>query len=290
MPDLKFYTLDVFTDVRFGGNQLAVLFGAEDLKDAQLQQIAREFQLAETVFLVPAEKEGDWRARIFTPGREMTFAGHPTIGTALLLAFLGETAGKDQVLLEEIAGLVPVKYRWENGQAVYAELTSPNPPEFREPEATPEQVAQVLGLQQKDIVTLEGVSCGTPYLLVEVNSRAALQNIQFNLPAWEKHLESKWAANLYVFFVAPDEIYARMFAPEPGLLEDSATGSAAVTLAAHLGKRTTEDLESSWVVHQGIEMGRPSRLDITALKLGGKVTETRVGGSAVQVMEGIFRI
>ncbi|GEM46513.1 PhzF family phenazine biosynthesis protein [Deinococcus cellulosilyticus] len=290
MPELKFYTLDVFTDVRFGGNQLAVVLGAEGLETARLQQIAREFQLAETVFLLPAEGEGDYRARIFTTGREMTFAGHPTIGTALLLAFLGETAGKEEVVLEEIAGLVPVKYRWENGQAVYAELTSPTPPEFRKAEVTPKQVAEVLGLKVQDIHTLEGVSCGTPYLIVEVTSHAALQHLQFNLPAWEKHLENKWAANLYVFFVAPHEIYARMFAPEPGLLEDSATGSAGVALAAHLGNRIPEDLTFTWVVHQGLEMGRPSRLEITAVKDDFEVVATRVGGAAVQVMEGILRI
>lgn len=290
MPELKFYTLDVFTDVRFGGNQLAVVLGAEGLSDVQLQQIAREFQLAETVFLLPAERGGDYRARIFTTGREMTFAGHPTIGTALLLAFLGETAGLDQVVLEEIAGLVPVKYRWENGQAIYAELTSPTPPEFRAAEATPQQVAEVLGLKVQDIRTLEGVSCGTPYLVVELSSHAALQHLQFNLSAWEKHLEGKWAANLYVFFAGPEDIHARMFAPEPGLLEDSATGSAGVALAAHLGKRAVEDLEYTWVVHQGIEMGRPSRLDITAVKFEMEVTETRVGGSAVQMMEGTLRI
>ncbi|WP_034343631.1 PhzF family phenazine biosynthesis protein [Deinococcus misasensis] len=290
MPELKFYTLDVFTDQPFGGNPLAVVFGGEELSSQQMQTIAREFNLSETVFVLPPEGKGDHRVRIFTPGSEMPFAGHPTIGTAILLALLGKTAGLDRVVLEENAGLVPVVYRWENGLPTHAELTSPTPPEFRKAEVSAAQVAEVLGVLEKHILDLEAVSCGAPYLLVRVKHHEDLQNIRFNVPLWEKHLQGCWAKNLYVFFGAQDCLYTRMFAPELGVLEDPATGSAAVTLAAHLGNRIVEDLDYTWVVHQGIEMGRPSRLEITAVKFEMEVTETRVGGSAVQMMEGTLRI
>lgn len=291
MRELKFYTLDVFTDVAFGGNPLAVVLGGESLETAEMQRIAREFQLSETAFVLPPQAGGDFRVRIFTPGIEMPFAGHPTIGTALLLTLLGLVPeGKEQIVLEENAGPVAVTFRWKEGKAVHAELTSPLPPERRKPEVTVKQVAEVLSLSEKDIgSSIEAVSCGVPYLIVPVKSRAALKNLRFNVPFWEKHFEKTWASAVYIFFEG-QQLHTRMFAPEPGMLEDPATGSAAVCLAAYLLARCVDDgLEYTWVIQQGEDMNRPSRLEITAIRWDLNQEETRVGGGAVQLMEGTLR-
>ena len=292
---LAFHTLDVFTERRFGGNPLAVVLAADGLNTRQMQTIAREFNLSETVFVQkPALAGADFKLRIFTPQVEMPFAGHPTVGTACLLAVLGLAPQGDDVrfVLEENVGLVPVRVRREAGRAPYGELTTAVPPQ-RGPAAPPaEALAAMLGLEVTDIgwngEAAALLSCGVPYVLVPLRSPELLAGIEFDLQVWQRHLAQGWAHQLYVYARGYEgELRARMFAPGAGVHEDPATGSAAVALAGRLALDAAQAEGSlRWTIHQGLEMNRPSVLLIEADKQAGAVTAVRVGGHAVTVLEG----
>lgn len=293
--DLSYHTLDVFTDRVFGGNPLAVVLDAPDLGAGLLQSIAREFNYSETVFVYPPETPaGHRRIRIFTPGRELPFAGHPTVGTALLLAELG-VGEADRITLEEEVGSVPVRIERRDGRPVFAELTVPRAAEFG-PSPDPGQVAQVIGLDSDDIDVGPGglgtASCGVPFVLVRVRTEEALARARGDVAAWRAHLAGFWALEVYVYWESPDGLLrARMFAPGMGIPEDPATGAAAAALAAWLGRQAgTPDGESRRAIHQGIEMGRPSTLQIAWRRAGDVVSNIRVGGTAVRVATGIMRV
>jgi trans-2,3-dihydro-3-hydroxyanthranilate isomerase len=293
----RFTTSDVFTDRRFAGNPLALLPEAAGLEAAQMQAIAREFGYPETVFVLPPEDPAHLaRLRIFTPGREVPFAGHPTIGTALALAREGRVRpgpdGRARVVLEEGAGPVPVTVLFEAGRAVRAELTAPEPPRHGA-RLEPAPIARALGLGPDDLAA-EGptpcvASAGLALLMVELASRPALARARLSAEA-----ELPEPA-VYLFVrdrsVPGIEIRARMLAPALGVPEDPATGSAAVALAGLLGAvdpRPEGDL--AWHIEQGVEMGRPSFLAAHALKRAGRVVEVRVAGGAVPVMEGVLEL
>ena len=292
---LDFHTLDVFTEVRFGGNPLAVVLAADGLNTRQMQTIAREFNLSETVFVLNATLPGaDFKVRIFTPEVEMPFAGHPTVGTACLLAELGLAPAGDDVrfVLEENVGPVPVRVRREAGRAPYGELTTAVLP-VRGTDALPSNavIAAMLGLHEADLGTVAAVSCGVPYLLVPLRTPELLAGIELSLPIWREHLQGAWAHHLYVTAQGYDgEIRARMFAPGSGVIEDPATGSAAVALAGRLAlESTVADGTLRAVIHQGLEMGRPSVLHIEADRVAGAVSAVRVGGHSVAVLSGTLR-
>jgi len=302
---LRFHTLDVFTDRRFGGNPLAVVFGGQELPEATMQLVAREFSLSETVFVLrPTEPGATHRVRIFTPARELPFAGHPTIGTAILLAQLGEARpaadGESQVVLQEGVGPVPVTIRSDGGRPVFAQLTSARLPEVGPPPPAVADLAGVLSLAPADILEgerdrPEAVSCGVPYLMLPVRDRAALAGAAVVVDRWRATLRDYWAPDIYVFCRDPElpgsAIRARMFAPELGIVEDPATGSAAVALAGYLLNR--DPVRSGtvrWTVEQGFELGRPSLLYLEADVADGAVRAVRLGGTAVPVSEGTLGV
>lgn len=294
-----FLTLDVFTDRRFTGNPLAVLPEAAGLDAGQMQRIAREFGCPETVFVLPPDDPAHLaRLRIFTPAREVPFAGHPTIGTALALARLGrvqpEDEGRARIVLEELAGPVPVTIAFEGGRAVRAELTAPQPPSHG-PRLEPAPIAAALGLEPCDLAadgpTPCTASCGLSFLLVELGSREALARARLDRAAAEGLPEPA----VYLFTRATGvrgiEVRARMLAPRLGVPEDPATGSAAAALAGLLAVADARpDGDFAWHIEQGVEMGRPSFLAAHALKRAGRVIEARVAGGAVAVMEGTIEV
>lgn len=292
---LDFHTLDVFTETRYGGNPLAVVLAADGLNTRQMQTIAREFNLSETVFVLPPTLAGaDFKVRIFTPQVEMPFAGHPTVGTACLLAELGLAPQGDDVrfMLEENVGLVPVRVRREAGRAPYGELTTAVLPERGPTPPSNGVLATMLGLEAADIGEPAFVSCGYPYLLVPLRAPELLAAIALDLPTWREHLSQAWAHHLYVYARGYEgELKARMFAPGSGVIEDPATGSAAVALAGRLALESTlADGTLRAVIHQGLEIGRLSVLHIEADRVAGAVTAVRVGGHSVAVLSGTLRV
>jgi trans-2,3-dihydro-3-hydroxyanthranilate isomerase len=299
----KFYTADVFTDRLFGGNQLAVFPEGEGLSPEQMQQIAREFNLSETVFVFPPETaQGTRRLRIFTPAAEIPFAGHPTVGTAYILAAIAEITLEGEettIIFEEGVGQVPVKIRAKNVQPYYSELTAAQLPEFGPPPPSSPDLAKMLSLEVSELLEGENspqaVSCGLPFLFIQVRNREVLGKIQLNRELWKKLLSSYWAPSVYVFTDDPElkgsDLRSRMFAPALGVEEDPATGSAATALAGYLSIRhPLTDGTLHWTVEQGFEMGRPSLLKVEADKQQGLIREIRVGGASVLVSEGVMTV
>jgi len=299
----RFYTADVFTERPFGGNQLAVLPDARGLDAASMQQIAREFNFSETTFVLPPEdRKHTRRVRIFTPGGEVAFAGHPTVGTAHVLAAVGEiplTGDTTRIVFEENVGPVPVAIRAERGTPVYAQLSVARLPEVGPRPPAPERLARMLSLEPRDLVgedmPPEGVSCGLPFLFVPLRSRDAVGRARLRLDLWEETLRGYWTDDVFVFALDPEredsDVRARMFAPGFGVPEDPATGSACVALGGYLASRhPLHDGTLRWVVEQGFEMGRPSILEVEVDKRAGAITGVRVGGATVLVTSGEMEV
>ncbi|MGI9491875.1 MAG: PhzF family phenazine biosynthesis protein [Geminicoccaceae bacterium] len=289
----RFITADVFTDQPFGGNPVAVLPDAEGLTTDQMQKLAREFNLSETVFVLPADDPSHTRKlRIFVPTKEIPFAGHPTIGTALILASIGEVdfnEKKTVIIFEMEAGLVPVSIDIADRRPVRATLTAPKSPEIREAPSL-EIMATMLSLKPDQVIQAEMASCGNPFILVQVKDRFALERSRIDMAGWRQLGDDAFAREPFVFTEdAPEgfDVQARMYAPHVGIPEDPATGSAAAAFAGWLGHHhPTEDGTLRRVIAQGFEMGRPSRLEVEVDKQNGEVTAVRVAGSAVLISEG----
>ena len=301
--DLRYHTLDVFTDRPFGGNPLAVFPDARGLDGATMQALARELNLSETVFVLPPEDPRHAaRLRIFTPGGELPFAGHPTVGTALLLADLGlagDEGERVEFVLEEGVGPVPVAVERRGGRAVAAELTTALLPSRGEVRLTRAEIAALVSLQPEDLAggedAPESWSCGVPFLVVPLAGRAALARARV-VPDLLAALGAERAPReIFLFCREPEhpgaQLRARMFAPGLGVTEDPATGSAVAAFAGYLAARAgSASGERTWVVEQGVEMGRPSLLRLTVDLTAGAPTRVRVGGAAVRMSEGTFRI
>ena len=290
---MRFFTADVFTERMFGGNQLAVFPEAEGLDTRVMQSIAREFNLSETVFAFPpADRAHTRRLRIFTPGAELPFAGHPTVGAAFVLASIGAVplgAAGASIVFEEGVGPVPVSVRVQDGRPGYCELTVAQLPEEGPAPPPIEEIASALSLRTEDLRTDEfaprGLSCGVTYLFVPVRDVATLGRARLNLPAWERSFSSWWSSCLFPFAPADGrdgvDVRARMFAPAFGVPEDPATGSAAAALAGFLARSAPPGNGTlRWVVEQGVEMGRPSRLVVSIVEGDARV---RVSGTAVPI-------
>jgi trans-2,3-dihydro-3-hydroxyanthranilate isomerase len=305
--DYKFFTCDVFTDKLHGGNPLAVLPEARGLTDAQMAAIAREFNYSETTFVFPPNDPSHTRrVRIFTPGKELQFAGHPTVGTSHVLAATGlipVTGDETRIVLEEGVGPVPVSIRSKDGVPYFAELTAAKLPEIGDPPPSIKTLSAILSLDPSDIVAddlmePEAVSCGTPFLFIPVRAPEVLARIKVNINKWEEDLRSYWAPEMFVFSTEKwpgifegGHICARMFAPGVGVAEDPATGSACAALAGFLGFRSEQRTGTlKWSVDQGVEMGRPSRLELEVDLDRGQVKAIRVGGSTVLVSSGVLHL
>lgn len=281
---LEFHTLDVFTDRRYAGNPLAVVLGADGLSDAQMQTIAREFNLSETIFVMaPRDAAHTARVRIFFPTAEIPFAGHPTVGCSLLLAELAGTP--DTVItLEEEAGLVPVTIR-----AGSAEFVAPVVPYTLPFVPDRAQVAAALDLPEPALGPDIGLAEGGPrFLYVPVAGLEALAHARPIEPHWSVLMAAAGVDAAYLYALGSDCDYrARMFSPTAGIPEDPATGSATALLAARLlaaGK--LKDGETRLVLHQGVEMGRPSVLHLAAVVRGGALQQVRIAGTAVRISQG----
>lgn len=295
--NVGYFICDVFTNERFGGNPLAVIPNAADLSGEQMQKIAREFNFSESTFVLPAESGHTRRVRIFTPSSEIPFAGHPNVGTAFVLATIGEIAGGSDgealATFEEDAGLVEVTITSVGGSVLNCELKAPQLPQVGQL-VDPELAARAVGLRADDVVSTthapQVASVGLPFVMLEVTDVAALGRCQSDTSAMRELASLGLPPDVHVYAQSPDssvDLQARMFAPLDGVPEDPATGSANCALVGLLSHcHPQADAELSWTIAQGIEMGRPSQLMARTRKSAGQVTETRIGGASVMFANG----
>lgn len=289
--------LDVFTETAYGGNPLALVLEAEGLSGAQMQLIAREFNLSETAFVLPPRNRGEThRLRIFTPIRELPFAGHPTIGAALALAEEGWT--DTEFVFGEGIGPVRVSLRQQK-QHKSAWLWAAKLPEVGPRPPPTDALAAIVSLHPNDILAgtwgPANISAGVPYLCIPVRDADTLARAELDLPRWRDILRDAWAEHIYL--VAPldgprgTRYLARMFGPGMGIMEDVATGSAATAFPGWLVPRlgVKEGILTA-SIEQGAGMGRPSKLMIEVELMAGAITAVRVGGTAVAIAEGVFQV
>jgi trans-2,3-dihydro-3-hydroxyanthranilate isomerase len=291
----KFATLDVFTGTRFAGNSLAVVFDADSIDSAAMQAVAREFNHPETVFVLKPKAAGSTaHARIFTPVLEMPFAGHPTVGTAVVLA-LRRNAGSD-VVLEEKIGLLKCRVQAEGTDRGRATFVIPALPSDAGAAADRKSIAAALGLAIDDI-GFDGHqpskwSAGITFTFVPVRNIDAVRRCRIIDTQWDAAFADTGA---YIFsheteYEASD-FHARMFAPGFGVREDPATGSAAAAFAGFCGKSfSLGDGEHLFTIEQGFEMGRRSLIELGLTKRGGALVSASVGGPAIVVTEGEIEI
>jgi len=280
---MRYLLSDVFTAQAYAGNQLAVLPDAAGLDTRQMQSIAREFNIAETTFITPGSAPGHFAMRIFTPFNELPFAGHPTIGSAVVLTHLGRTEGLSEIVLEEKVGPVRVVLG-ENAATLFMQGAA----ETRPHSIMPVVFADALGLRRDRLVgTPWQAGYGTPFMFVQVQSREDVSAAMLMADRWHGFTEALWANRaVYVFAVTGQDgdrlsVHARMFAPKMGIVEDPATGSAAAALAGSLVTDATI-IE----IDQGIEMGRPSRITAGVTRDAGQITGISIAGQAVVIADG----
>jgi trans-2,3-dihydro-3-hydroxyanthranilate isomerase len=299
---LKFYQADVFSAQPFGGNPVAVFPEAQGLTDDQLQQIAREMNLSETVFVLPpSDPAAVVRLRIFTPTQEIPFAGHPVVGTFFVLAQLGLVATPEpvtRVVQECNIGLFPVELHVRDGQVFRVVMTQPEPQFLGTVEGTADlyKVASSLGLSKHVISDtkwpIEVVSTGLPVMIVPVRTLTAVRSIRPDASAITELCGRFGANGIMVFTTVTVEpsatVHARMFAPAIGILEDPATGSASGALGAYLVQNGVVDVGpmTELMVEQGYEMERPSNILVRVESDDDAIQSVKVGGQVVMVVEG----
>jgi trans-2,3-dihydro-3-hydroxyanthranilate isomerase len=291
---LEYFVVDVFTETALQGNPLAVVIDTAALTDGQMQSIAREFNLSETTFIErrpPALEQAEGvRVRIFTTQEELNFAGHPTLGTASVLkVHAPETLQGDTVMLAENVGPVPVRF---SGEALFAEMTQRDP-EFGA-ELDPTEVARLIGLEPSDLdptLPPQIVSTGTAFAIVALRSASSLKNLRVNqqqATSWLRQREARW---FYVLGPTENQNQKKRNHEWRARMqfyggEDPATGSAAGCAISYLVARGAVPSATSIHVRQGIEIGRPSDLYLSARCEKAKVTDVRVGGSTILVAKG----
>ena len=299
----RFYTLDVFTDHAFSGNQLAVFPDASGIPAERMQAIAREFNYSETVFVLPPENPACARKlRIFTPGAELPFAGHPTVGTSHILAAIGvvpAAEGRNEFILEEGVGPIRISVEVKGGEVTFAQFATAKLPERLQRGAGRDAIAAALSLSPADILE-DGVgpaaySCGVPFLFARLRDVSAVSRAKVDQAAWDSAVTPGGVSEIYFFAdggqLPGSDIHARMFAPCFGIVEDPATGGAAVALAGYLRDlHRPADGTSRWLIEQGVEMGRASVLHLEADITDGAISAVRLGGQSVIVTEGQMEI
>ena len=290
----KFFTLDVFTRRRYAGNPLAVVLDAGDLDGAAMQSVAREFNLSETVFVLPpAEPAHRAKLRIFTPAAELPFAGHPTVGSAVLLNRIDAAAGKREIVLEE--GIGPVRCAVEaiDAETGSARFELARLPADAGPVASTAAIATALDLNEQDLgfdsFKPARWSAGVEFNFVPLSGLDAMRRCRPDTARWSEAFLGRGSAFLFCRETVErgHDFHARMFAPRGGIPEDPATGSAVAALAGVLAQFSrpadgTHDL----VVEQGYEMGRPSLITLSMTMRDGKLTAGAIAGEAVVVSEG----
>jgi len=289
----RFYTLDVFTTTRFQGNPLAVITDGDGLSNDQMQAIAREMNLSETVFVQkPTDDRALARLRIFTTKEELKLAGHPVIGTWFLLAELGVVPAQEggvHVQQQTGAGVLPVEIRFKDGRPRRVTMTQKEAA-FKTAKINKKRLAAALGLSPKDFdpqLDPEFVSTGIFNLMVPLRNRQALGKIQMNI-AELAPLLGKNCGLAYCFALRGNTSASARGMMPWGLYEDAATGSAAGSLGAYLIKHGKLGAGHTLHIAQGVEMGRPSQIEVEVSQAGKKLTP-RVSGAAVKVFEGLIR-
>lgn len=280
-PNHPYVVLDVFTDTPLQGNPLAVFTDGEAVPEALMQRAARELNLSETVFLLPPGAGADARARIFTPSVELPFAGHPVLGSAFVV---GERDGLSTVRLETGSGIVAVELaRDGDGRIVTGEMSQPLP--SWEPFSRAEALQSALGAPTSGL-PVELYDNGPRFAFAELPDVAALTALAPDANA----LAALGDVGVSCFAVSGTDVRVRMFAPALGVLEDPATGSAAGPLAVHLCRHGRVPFGRSITITQGVEMGRPSLLHACAHGSAEALERVTVGGGAVVVARGEFRL
>jgi trans-2,3-dihydro-3-hydroxyanthranilate isomerase len=303
--EITYHTVDVFTNRQFGGNPLAVIPDARGISSAQMQQIAAEFNYSETTFVLPpADPQHTANVRIFTPTLEVPFAGHPNVGTAFVLASQGVVFGRpvqEHMIFEEEAGLVTVDVSRDGDSVVGASISAPQPLAVG-PQIPAELVAACVSLDARDVAVdthlPRRVSVGLAFTVAELAAREALARARPNPAGFEAAAHAfpdpqmQFALFLYVPLDATRTTFAtRMFAPLDNVFEDPATGSASAALAAFQTTLTPrDDGTHPFVVMQGEDMGRPSRIEATVRVAAGQPAQVSVGGSCVPVMRGVLTL
>lgn len=291
---LNYQLLDVFTAERLKGNPLAVVLKADGLLDDQMQDIAREFNLSETVFISKAASERHLASlRIFTPLVELPFAGHPTVGAAVALGLQSRATA---IRLEEKVGVITCVIERVDKLTGHARFSLPQLPE--EAGKAPDRlaIATTLGIEPDDIgcglYQPAVYSAGVVFYLVPVRNAEVLRNIKLERRGWDL-VYPLGHGSVYVFTETPDErgvdLAARMFSPNAGIAEDPATGSAAAALIGMLAHHAG-DGQTEYVLRQGVEMGRASRIDVQLRKEGDRLTHGGIGGHAVVIGEGYLEL
>jgi trans-2,3-dihydro-3-hydroxyanthranilate isomerase len=290
----RFHTLDVFTTNRFEGNPLAVITDGDGLSTNTMQAIAREMNLAETVFVQkPTDDRALARLRIFTTKEELKLAGHPVVGTWFLLAELGVVPAQEggvHIMQQTGAGILPVEIRFKNGRPQRVTMTQ-TPATFRPTKVNKKQLASALGLKISDFhpqLEPQYVSTGVYNLMVPMRNRTALGRIEMNMNELRR-LQAKNGTMAYCFALdGPTKAFTRGMLPWE-LYEDAATGSAAGSLGAYLVYHGKLAPAQTFSILQGVEMGRPSHIEVAVSQTGKKLVP-RVSGAAVRVFEGTISI
>ncbi len=295
----SFHTLDVFTNSPYSGNPLAVVRDADDLSTAQMQTIAREFNLSETIFVrTPADPSHTAEVRIFFPTAEIPFAGHPTVGCSILLAeeAMGDGDWETLITLEEQAGLVPVTVTRKAGttRAMFVAPVIPHASADKTPKS--EDIAALaqpaLGLPQVGFGDHKPAvwSGGPTFLYIPVPDLSALADARPLEPGWSAMMDACGVDSAYLYTAVEGGYQARMFSPTAGIPEDPATGSASAILTAQLlASGALADGRNDIALHQGIEMGRPSRIELSADIAQGAIQQVRIAGTAVHISSGTIQ-
>ena len=286
--DIPFYQVDVFSNTLFGGNPLAVFLNGENFKEDQLQQVAREMNLSETTFVFPpSHPDANFDVRIFTPGKEIPFAGHPTLGTAFILMHAGLIpSSKNKLILNFKAGLISVQQK-EDGIFL---MKTPGG-KILQTLSNTKKVADTLGVKLNHIepnLPIQTVTTGFPGLLVPITSLGAMKGILLDLVLLKPLLKEAKADMIYPFtrqtLDQENSIHARGFAPFIGIPEDPGTGSVASALGYYLNKKNSQ--EKRIIIEQGYEMKRPSNIIVKIDEVKGGTNEIRVGGRVRLVFKG----
>jgi trans-2,3-dihydro-3-hydroxyanthranilate isomerase len=277
----RYVLCDVFTDTPLTGNQLAVFTDGRGLDDETMQSIARELKLSETTFVFPAEQGGHAKVRIFTPATELPFAGHPTLGTAFVLAAPMQLL---EIRLETGVGIVPVRLEREGARIVFGRMEQPLP--TVEPFEREAELLSALGVERSEL-PVERYDNGAPHVYVALGSEDEVARLR---PDLNRLAELEGVVGINCFAGANGRWKTRMFAPAGGVSEDPATGSAAGPLALHLARHGRIAFGDEIEITQGVEIDRPSTLYARADGSADNVERVEVGGSAVVIARGELQV
>lgn len=293
MKKLTFYILDVFTEEKYSGNQLAVIANSEFLSAVEMQKIAKEMNFSETAFITSGKMIANgYNMRIFTPLQEVPFAGHPTLGTAFIIQNEIVQKPVKKVKLNLKAGQIPVSFKYNNRNISTILWMKQNEPEFMDV-INQDRIAPVLNIDKEDIderFPVQEVSTGLPFIIVPIKNLSAVKKAKVDAAGYYELIQQTTAKAVFIFspetYCDENNINARMFADYYGIHEDPATGSANGCLAAYLVKNRYFGADKINVrVEQGYEIGRPSLLHLRAEEKGGNI-EIHVGGGVIMVAKG----